>query len=357
MAVMTQFAVPVPGTAAEPNTRKKLNRRRTADHSQRWRRAVQLAFLLLNVWIGAKFYLFVRYYETGGQSVWAPRPAGVEGWLPVAGLMNLKLWLLTGRLPDIHPAGMFLLLAFVAISVVFRKAFCGWLCPVGTMSEMLWRLGRQTFRRNFLPPRWADLSLRGVKYVLLGLFAYAVASMSADGIAAFLGGPYGIIADVKMLNFFRTLGFTGGAVLAGLVLASVFVQNFWCRYLCPYGGLLGLAALLSPLRIRREEQNCIDCAKCAKACPAALPVDKIVTIRSAECMACLECVAACPAEGALRMSVADSRNIPGWAIAAGMAILFFSIVGYAKWSGSWNTDVPSRVYQELIPHAQEFSHP
>ena len=68
-------------------------------------------------------------------------------------------------------------------------------------------------------------------------------------------------------------------MLALLVLASVFVQNFWCRYLCPYGALMGLAALASPLRIRREASLCIDCAKCAKACPSALPVDRLVAIR------------------------------------------------------------------------------
>jgi hypothetical protein len=72
-------------------------------------------------------------------------------------------------------------------------------------------------------------------------------------IRAFLEGPYGMVDDVKMLNFFRFLGLAGGAVVALLVVASVFVQNFWCRYLCPYGALMGLVSLGSPLRIRRED--------------------------------------------------------------------------------------------------------
>jgi len=69
---------------------------------------------------------------------------------------------------------------------------------------------------------------------------------------------YGLIADVKMLNFFRMIGETGAIMISILILASVFIQNFWCRYLCPYGALLGLASLLSPLRIRRNEEACID---------------------------------------------------------------------------------------------------
>jgi polyferredoxin len=337
--------------------RKKLVRRAPADYSQHLRHAFQLAFLALNVWIAVEFWFFVRYYESGGRAVWASRPPGVEGWLPIASLMNLKVWLLTGEIPALHPAGMFLLIAFLAMSWVFRKSFCGWLCPVGTISEYLWRLGRQTFGRNFRLPRKLDIPLRALKYVLLGLFAYAVASMSVAGIRAFLNGPYGIVDDVKMLNFFRFIGLGGGTVLAVLVVASVFVQNFWCRYLCPYGALMGLASLGSPLRIRREASLCIDCARCAKDCPSALPVDRLVTIRSAECIGCMQCVAVCPAEGALRMSAPMKRRVPVWAMAAGIAVLFLGICGYARLAGHWRTDLPTQVYMELVPHANEFTHP
>ncbi len=211
---MAAEAITEPATAVRQGARKKIVKRRTGDYSQRLRRAVQLVFLALNVWIGVEFYLFVRFYETAGQTVWAQRPPGVEGWLPIAGLMNLKSYLLTGQVPVVHPAGMFLLLSFLAIAFLFRKAFCSWLCPIGTVSEMLWRLGRQTFRRNFRLPRWADIPLRGLKYILLGLFLYAVGGMSVAAIHAFLEGPYGVIADVKMLNFFRFLGVTGAAVVA-----------------------------------------------------------------------------------------------------------------------------------------------
>src|SRR4051812_30505291 len=107
---MATVAAPTP----RPPIRKRLLRRAGVDRSQMLRRAVQLAFFALNTWIGVQFYLFVRYYETGGQTTWASRPAGVEGWLPIASLMNLKVLLLTGNMPRLHPAGMFLLIAFVA---------------------------------------------------------------------------------------------------------------------------------------------------------------------------------------------------------------------------------------------------
>lgn len=344
-------------TPAAAAPRKKLLRRRHIDRSQLLRLASQWAFLLLNVWIGVEFYLFVRFYESGGRTVFVPRPPGVEGWLPIASLMNLKAWLMTGEVPAMHPAGMFLLIAFLAIAWIFRKAFCAWLCPVGTVSEWLWKLGRQTFGRNFALPRWLDIPLRGLKYILLGLFLYAVAGMPVAAIHAFLAGPYGVVADVKMLNFFRFMGVTAAVALGALVVLSVFVQNFWCRYLCPYGALFGLASLAGIMRIRRNPEACIDCARCARACPSLLPVDKLIAVRSAECTGCMMCVAACPAEAALHMSLPRRRRVPAWAIAAGIAAVFLGVCAWAQWTGHWRTDLPSRVYVELVPHAHEFGHP
>jgi polyferredoxin len=369
-AIVSEVPPPVvPGPAeARPKpaakAKKKLVRRTDRDYSQIVRRSFQGWFLLLNVWVGGIFYFWVRQFEPGGAPTSWQRPAGVEGWLPIAALMNLKYFVLTHHLPALHPAGMFLLVSFLAMSFLFRKAFCSWLCPVGTISEFLWRVGQKLFRRNFHLPRWLDVGLRGLKYLLLGFFVWAVSSMAVDELAAFMNSPYGVIADVKMLNFFRHMGETGAIVLGVLLVASLFIQNFWCRYLCPYGALLGITSLASPARIRRNVETCIDCAKCAQACPSALPVDQLVTIKSAECTGCLECVAVCPAKDTLSLSlpripglVQQAPKVPVWAMAAGIAALFLGIVGFAKTSGHWDSHVPRTVYQQLVPHADEARHP
>jgi polyferredoxin len=347
----------VPDKPALVTPRKRLVKRTDVDRSQRIRQIVQLAFVALNLYLGIQFYLWVRFFETSGAAKYAERPAGVEGWLPIAALMNLKYLLLTGSVPIVHPAGMFLLIAFLGMSFLLRKSFCSWLCPVGTLSEYLWKLGRKIFRRNFAIPRWFDIPLRGLKYLLLGFFVFVIVKMDADAIAAFLTSPYGLIADVKMLNFFRFMSETAAIVIGVMVVLSLFVQNFWCRYLCPYGALMGLVSLFSPAKIRRVESACIDCAKCAKACPALLPVDKLVQIRSVECTACLECVAVCPADGALHLALPCQRRLSPVAVAAGIAILFFGLVGYARITGHWNTHIPRSVYMQLVPNASEETHP
>jgi polyferredoxin len=334
---------------------KLWKRRQDHDPSPKIRRAAQTVFLLLNVWICVQFYYFVRYYEQGGVKV--ARPPGVEGWLPIAGLMNTSYYLQTGRIPEIHPAAMVLFITFLTISIAFRKAFCGWLCPIGTISEQLWKFGKKTFGRVFFPPRWLDVPLRGLKYALLGLFVWAVGTMPAASIQSFLSGPYGLVADVKMLDFFRHMTSLAAIVIAILVTGSFFVPNLWCRYLCPYGALMGLGALLSPLRISRKASLCIDCAKCAKACPANLPVDRLVQIRSAECIGCLDCVAACPSEGALVLAAGASRRVNPYALGAAIVIVFGAAVSLAMHAGHWQSPIPDAVYQRLIPIVRQLGHP
>lgn len=341
--------------------RKKLVRRSDHDNSQQIRLGVQALVLILNLWIGLQFYLFVRWAESGGLGPAVSRPAGVEGWLPIEGMMQFKYTILTGQLPVLHPAAFFLFTAFALSSLLFRKAFCSWLCPVGSISEYLWKLGRRIFGRNFTFPKWLDYPLRGLKYLLLSFFVYAVAMMSATAIGDFVASPYGLVVDVRMLNFFRFMGTTTAIVLAGFVLASLFVRNFWCRYLCPYGALMGLISMASPLRISRKESACIDCAKCAKACPSVLPVDKLIQIRSAECTGCLECVAVCPAQDALSLNLIGStgprHRVPAWKLATCLGIIFFGLVGYAKLTDHWQTYLPQQVFLKLVPAAGEQHHP
>lgn len=341
--------------------KKTLTRRRSADRSQQIRHAVQWAFVALNGWLGVQFYLWVRYYERGGVGLEVARPAGVEGWLPIAGLMNAKYLLATGHAPAIHPAAMVLLLAFVGMSLLLKKAFCSWLCPVGAVSELLWKLGRRILGRNAAFPRWLDLPLRSLKYVLLGFFVLIIGSMSAAALDEFMGTPYGLVADVKMLHFFRGMSLTTVLVIAMLVLLSMLVKNFWCRYLCPYGALMGLASLLSPVKIRRDEGACIDCGKCARACPGGLAVDRLVQVRSAECTACMACIAVCPSENALGFSLPAAketrRSLGPKTVAVILVGILFASILIARATGHWETNLPRAIYLDLVPRVRSLSHP
>ena len=146
-------------SGARPRVRvhqKKAFTRRRGDVSQQIRVGLQLFFTAITVWVGVQFVMWVRYFESGGTTVRVERPDGVEAWLPIASLMNLKTFILTRSVPEMHAAGMFMLIAFLSISLLYRKAFCSWMCPVGAVSEWLWQTGRIFFKRGLTPPRWLD---------------------------------------------------------------------------------------------------------------------------------------------------------------------------------------------------------
>ncbi|WP_058912590.1 4Fe-4S binding protein [Entomohabitans teleogrylli] len=338
-----------------------------------WRRATQCLMLAINIYIGIAFWFWVRYYETGGASTFVSRPGGIEGWLPIAGLMNIKYSLETGHLPPVHAASMLLLSAFILTSLLLKKSFCSWLCPIGTLSELVGNLGKKLFGCHLTLPRWLDIPLRGLKYLLLSFFLYISLSMSARGIQYFLMSPYGLIIDVKMLDFFRNIGTITLSCVVFFTFASLFIRNFWCRYLCPYGALLGLFSLLSPFRIRRNADSCIDCGKCAKACPSAIPVDRLIKVTTVECSACMSCVESCPVASTLNFSLrqppggqyqADAGVKPLWrqtavsgaAMAALVLGILFAAVAFAMLIGAWDSPVPEQIYFRLIPESWRIGH-
>ncbi|OGW56705.1 MAG: hypothetical protein A2Z09_03870 [Nitrospirae bacterium RBG_16_43_8] len=326
------------------------------------RYAVQWSIFFFLIYAGYNFYLFVNYFSSG--AVGAPlippvsRNPSVEGFLPIGALMSLKLWITTGIFDRIHPAGLVIFIAAVVMSLLLKKSFCGWICPVGALSDLTWKLGKRLSGRNFTIHRFTDYPLRSLKYILIIFFIYViVVRMSPSEIFKFLEEDYYMIADVKMLYFFTKMTLVTLITLVILFAASLFLKNFWCRYLCPYGALLGILSLCSPFKITRNEDLCIHCEKCTKNCPAALPVGEKVRIKSPECTGCLACVSHCPAKGALDMSL-PKRKILNPVLFAGLVLtLFFGAIGIGKLTGKWHSAVTYEEYQRIIPQTSILKHP
>lgn len=334
---------------------------RRQHRSFRLRLAVQTGFALSCLGLGVQLARFVTAARAG-QVPLPARPPGVEGFLPIGGLMGIFDWIYQGTLNTVHPAATVLLLTFAAMALVARKSFCSWVCPVGFVSDLFARTGRFFFARNFRLPRWLDVPLRGLKYLILGFFVWAVATMTPQAIRAFIESPYYRVSDIKMGLFFVQLSGFGAGVLAALAAASLLWRGFWCRYLCPYGALLGLVSWLSPLKVRRDPVSCVDCKLCDKACPSRLPVSRKRAITSTECTGCLDCVAACPVPDALGLALPgrrERRRVPVPAYAAAVLALFFAGYLAARTAGVWHNSIPDHEYlQRLGGDAIElYAHP
>lgn len=311
----------------------------------RLRLALQAGFALFLAWICLRFLAHVAW-ATGQTETFTPKPPAVEGFLPISALMAAKRLLFTGQWDPVHPAGLAIFLAILGMALLFRKGFCGQLCPVGLVSNLLERLGRR-LDVNIQTGPLARRALAAPKYLLMAGFVWvAVMGMDAASIEEFLRSPYNMVADTRMLAFFQhptalTLG-----VLGGLAAFSVVIPAFWCRALCPYGALLGLFSWLSPVAVARDEDTCIACSRCAKACPVALPVDKLARVSSPECQGCAECLGACPVPGCLGLSLAG-RRIPWWSIAAGSLALLVAVSILADALGYWHSQLPAQMIRRM----------
>ena len=332
---------------------------RLREDSQFFRATVQAAFALLCVWIGVEFSLFARWGMSGGSAAFVARPPGAEGFLPISALISLNYWLQTGIVNMIHPSGLFILFAIIAVSVFMKKAFCSWLCPIGTLSESLWMLGRKLFKKNWELPRWLDYPLRSLKYLLLVFFAWSIARMDVDALVGFIYSPYNKVADIKMYLFFAEITETASITIGILMLLSVFVKNFWCRFLCPYGALLGVLGWLSPLKVTRTAASCIDCELCTKACPANIRVHTAGRIWSDECSSCLACVQICPVRDTLEVRARrQGRAVPPWVLGGLVVGLFVAVTGTAMLTGHWQNSISRQEYQRRFKelHSPLYQH-
>lgn len=321
------------------------------------RSAVQWAVFLMVVYAGATFYFFTKALELGLPPTFM-RPPSVEGFLPIGGFMSLKLWVTEGLLDPIHPAAPIIFASALLLSLLLRKSFCGWICPVGTLSEAVWMLGGKVCGRNFRVQRYADYALRSLKYIIMGLFLYVVLiKMSSSQIVGFMSTPYWKVADVKMLKFFTDMSTATAVTLGILVVLSFVYKNFWCRYLCPYGGLLGLLGSLSPVGIKRDKDACINCGLCAKHCPSHLPVDERDSVNSPECTGCLTCVSRCPAKRALDARAGNKQVVRPGIMAVFIVAIFFGIIAAAHLSGRWHSSVSYEELKALLPVLKSLEHP
>jgi polyferredoxin len=257
---------------------------------------------------------------------------------------------MSGVINQVHPAALVIFLSVIAVSLLVKRSFCSWICPVGTLSELLWKCGFRLFRRNVHLPRLLDNALRGMKYLILAFFLYSIFwAMDAAQIAAFIGSDYNKVADMRLLDFFCHLSALSFAVILLIVILSLPLRSPFCRFLCPYGALLGLIALFSPIKVTREKKACKGCGACSEVCPSYIPVMEKERIISEECVGCWRCISQCRALGALDMKLAWRKaKVDGLLFALLVAGLFFGGTVIGKATGHWHTAITLEEYARLL---------
>ncbi len=237
----------------------------------RMRRSVQFGFLLL---------VLVGVYVVGGNC---------ERWCPFGGVEALYTYVHEGNMIcSLGTANFFILGGVLAMTLLMRRAFCGYACPIGTISEWLRAVARRLRLPEIRIPLWLDRRLALLKYGLLAVilwFTWQAGELIFRG----FDPCYALIsrhgADITVWTYV-----VAGAVAVG----SLFVMLPFCRWLCPLAAVLNPFSRFAVARVRRDMGVCRDCGVCAKACPVLIPVDQVPQVTHARCIACLQCVDSCP---------------------------------------------------------------
>jgi NosR/NirI family nitrous oxide reductase transcriptional regulator len=181
---------------------------------------------------------------------------------------------------------IFILWSATAVALVFwaRGAFCGWLCPFGALQEFA-NLGARKLKIPQIAVPWG-LHERAwpVKYVIfLGLFGASFYSLAAAEHLAEVE-PF---KTAIILKFIRDWPFVLYA--AGLVIGSLFIERFFCRYLCPLGAGLAVPARLRTFDWLKRHRECgSPCQRCANECPVG-SIHPDGRINPNECIYCMHC--------------------------------------------------------------------
>jgi polyferredoxin len=236
--------------------------------------------------VQAGFVAFTLY--AGSHHLWAPSPS-FDAYCPFGGVETLFQFATTGNfLRKLHPSNLVVLAATLTTTLLMGRAFCGWICPLGTVQEWLARSaqkltgGRKAWLPMAIPPA-LDRPLRVLKYGVLGMVLWGSVSAVVPPLEPFC--PY------KTLFHFELGSALAWSVFSITIIGSLLVERFWCKYLCPMGALLAIFNKISPLRVHTGSV-CMDCGRCGSTCGMNIQ-ERPENIRSSECIRCLDCLDTC----------------------------------------------------------------
>jgi len=240
-------------------------------------------------------------------------------------LTTISFWLANHEFPTAILPG----LAIAALAVITGRAWCGWLCPLGTILDVITPKRRKsTFPEERVPQWWRTVKYFLTATTLLAAFFGSLSLLILDPLTIvyrtfasalwpaldrvitaieialiqvpFLSGPVNHFDQLaRPLLFPAQPVFYRGTVLimlffSGIIALNWIVPRFWCRYICPLGGFLGLISKFALLQ-REVLSECRSCGICSSRCPTGtIDPDRGYQSDPAECTLCLECLDSCP---------------------------------------------------------------
>ena len=259
------------------------------------------------------------------------KPVSVDALCPFGGIESLWSVISSGTLLAKVAWSSFILLgATLLAAILFRRAFCGNFCPLGTLQELFGWLGKKLFGKTFTVPEGLDRWLRYLKYVVLVVFVALTIMLGTLAIRPY--DPW--VAYHHLLDDELFTGFLVGFIILLLtVIGSLVYDRFFCKYLCPMGAALTPFSKAGLFKIKRQAHSCINCGACDRACPVNLPVSRLDVVKDAECLDCDACVNVCPVKDTLVIEGPKGKRISPLARTLGTVGIFVGVMAIGTAAG------------------------
>ena len=169
------------------------------------------------------------------------------------------------------------------LTLFFGRAFCGWLCPGGTVNRLLGSFSKLRFKPGSLPER----TLPWGKYLALTICLYLVFMVLQPRVNVPIRVGEFFLAVRQTFQFAEPVWIARTIAVLAIVALGIILPAAWCRYACPTGGLLELAGRFSLFRVFKTS-HCNDCDKCRKVCYLNTRPEEV------NCTNCGDCIESCP---------------------------------------------------------------
>jgi Polyferredoxin len=278
------------------------------------------------------FVILVTYTAYLHQVLGGAKAPSIHALCPFGGLESLYQVFTTGSfISKIYAGTMFLFVLTLIVAILFRRSFCGLICPFGAIQEFIAKLGQKIFKQRKVMPATFDKPLRYLKYVVL--VVTVVYAWKTAGLWMAPYDPWSVYGHLSEgLESVWNTSHIGFILLCITVLGSLIYDRFFCKYLCPMGAMYAIIGKLSPFKIVRNESICVNCGICNKNCPMNIDVQHNLKISSAECINCQTCILNCPKSGALN-SYEGQKMMKPLTVIILLIIMFFGSIFAAQAAG------------------------
>lgn len=266
------------------------------------RRFTQIFFFVLIALISLN-----RTLSESGIEIPLLSSASLHTLCPFGGVVSVYQFITTGTfVKKIHESALILMVLSFLLAILFGPILCGWFCPLGSIQEWFSKIGRKIFKKKFnrFIPYKIDKYLRFLRYGALAWVIYITATSATLVFSDY--DPYNALFNL----WSSELSLIGLGILVLTLVLSLFVERPWCKYVCPYGALLGITNLFRIFKIKRNSTSCTSCELCDNACPMNIKVSNSVSVRNHQCISCLVCTSeeACPIDNTVEFSTKKNQE-------------------------------------------------